>query len=232
MKNRYKVELLEMKEIHELPEAWGTTELLELLKSIDYQDAESIPADELKDMTAMALSDFEVLEAAEMLLSHRLGENLSKGQRKNLAAELKEDRIWEEYSELSFHKELFNVCTILHWAFPKKYAEPDIVRIQLKVTALNKVAITNLQKLDKSFVARLLNDGMDAHNIIYRLFDEQIASDEFPESEHIIWKLEELGYHQEEQSNILSIYTSWNWVDELKGIEEYESSAFADGQLE
>ena len=49
----------------------------------------------------------------------------------------------------------------------------------------------------------------------------------FPESEHIIWKFEESGFSEEENSNTSIIYTSWNWVRKLKGVEEYESLAFS-----
>ena len=72
---------------------------------------------------------------------------------------------------------------------------------------------------------------MDNHNIIYRLFDEQIASNKFVESEHIIWKVEETGFNAEDLSNTITVFTSWNWVDELKGVNDYESTAFSDGQL-
>lgn len=232
MKNKYKVEILDMHEVHELPNAWSSADFLNLLDTIDYDDAASIAEEDLKEMTAMALSDLDVQEASEKVLLLKFGDRLSKGQRKNLATELREDRIWEEYSELEFHKELFNSCTILHWAFPKKFAEPDIVKIQFKVTALNKPSVSNLQTLNKSFFTRLLNDGMDEHNIIYRLFDEQIAANHFPESEHIIWQIDETGFNEEDQTNTFTIFTSWNWVDELKGVKEYESSAFSDGQLD
>ena len=120
---------------------------------------------------------------------------------------------------------------MLYWTFPKQFPTPDIVRITLKVIALNKESVLNLVKPVSSFLTRLLNDGMDEHNIIYRLFDENIKSDKFPESEHIIWKFEESGFDPEDNSNTFTIYTSWNWVDELKGVQGFQSTAFSDGQL-
>ncbi|WP_421764032.1 hypothetical protein [Ekhidna sp.] len=58
-----------------------------------------------------------------------------------------------------------------------------------------------------------------------------IASNKFEESAHIIWKMQEEGFNPEDRSNKITVYTSWNWVDELKGIKNYESTAFSDGQL-
>ncbi len=231
MKNKYLVELLEMKEVHELPDGWTADDLVGLLNHIDFDDAASIAPEELREMTSMALSDFDVDEAIEKVLEFRFGDRLNKGKRQNLVEELRDDRIWEEYSDLAYHKELFNVCSMLYWAFPKKFSEPDIVKIKLKVTSQSNVSDNNIKGLNSSFIARLLNDGMDSHNIIYRLFDEQIASNTFKESEHIIWNLEEEGFNPEDKSNTITIYTSWNWVDELKGVKSYESTAFSDGQL-
>lgn len=232
MKYKYLAEILELKEVHEMPDAWSGPDYLSLLNLLDYEDADSIPPDELRDMAAMALSDLEPEEAAVKVLELRLGDKLNKGQRQNLSEELKDERLWEEYAEISYHEELFNVATMLYQAFPKKYHEPDIVMIKVKVTATNVSAEINLKTPTASFIARLLCDGMDEHNAIYRLFDDSIASNSFPESEHIIWKYDNEGFLSEDRSVIFTIYTSWNWVDELKGVKDFESTAFSDGQYD
>ncbi len=230
-KNQYQVEVLSLREVHELPGAWTDAKFIDLLEQLDYDDASSTPSEELKETAALALSDMEPEEAADLLLERRFGEQLSKGQRQNLAEELKGDRIWEEYPKIDFHKELFNVSCMLNWTFPRKFPTPDIVEIKLKVQASNAISSSNLQKPTASFIARLLNDGMDEHNIIYRLFDENLASNSFPEAENIIWQFAESGFQPDENVNTFTIYTSWNWVDELKGVKSYDSTAFTDGQL-
>ena len=229
--NRYQVEVLGLNEINELPEAWPNADFLKILNLIEYDDVASIAPEELKDMTAMALSDLEPEEAAVKVLELRFGDQLTKGQRQHLSEELKEERLWEEYAKISDHEELFNVGCLLYWAFPKEFPEPEIVEIKVKVNALNPASAVNLQKPTASFIARLLNDGMNDHNTIYRLFDENIKSNSFPEAEHIIWKFDSSGFNSDDLSNTFTIYTSWNWVDELKGDRKYESTAFSDGQL-
>ena len=227
----YDVQVLELREVHEIPGAWDNQALKDLLNETEYDDVDSIEEADLKEMAAMALSDLEPQEAAEMLLKLRFGDKLNKGQRQNLARDFNEDRLWEEYSEIHFHEEIFNVACMLYWAFPKQYSEPDIVRIQLKVAAQNGPSSANLQNPTAACIARLLNDGMNDHNTIYRLFDDQLAANAFPEAEDIIWKFENAGFDSASNSAILTIHTSWNWVDELKGVKEYESTAYADGQL-
>jgi len=182
-------------------------------------------------MTNMALSDLDLEEAIVKVLEFRFGDRLNKGKQQNLIDELREDKIWGEYADLTYHKELFSVCCLLYWAFPKKFCEPDILKIKLKITSRNNVSESNIKELTPSFIARLLNDEMDDHNIIYLLFDEQIASNKFTESAHITWKVTEEGFIAENKPNAITVYTLWNWVDELKGVKNHESTAFSDGQL-
>lgn len=166
-----------------------------------------------------------------LCLSSRFGDGLNAGQRQHLAQELKEERLWEEYAEIGFHEELFNVACILNLAFPKEFPEADMVKIRLKAMALSSRSAGNLQNLNASFIARLLNDGMDEHNTIYRLFGESIASNLFPEAEDVIWNFTQSEFSENELSVELIIYTSWNWVDELKGVRHFESAAYSDRQL-
>ena len=70
---------MEFEEIHEMPGAWMVKDFLALLQHIEYDDTASIPPEELKDMACLALSDFEVEEAAIKILEFRIGETLSKG---------------------------------------------------------------------------------------------------------------------------------------------------------
>lgn len=231
MNFKYQVHVLEMKEVHEIPNAWTNDDYKNLLNNVEYEDVDSIACEELKEMTAMALSDVALEEAVEQTLLVRLGDKLTKGQRHNLVQELQDERLWEEYSEIDMHEELFNVSTMLYMAYPKKFPEPDIVRITINIKALNTPSAINIKEPKASFLARLLTDGMDDHNIIYRLFDEQLASNSFPEAEHIIWQADINEFDEENQSTTITIHTSWNWVDELKGVKEYESKAYADGQL-
>jgi hypothetical protein len=231
-KYKYSVKLIELKEVHEIPLVWTEEEFRRLLHFVEYEDVQGIPAEELKDMACLALTDFEVEEAAAKVLEFRLGERLNKGQRQNLAIELQEEKIWEEYADLSLHEELFHVSCMLYWAFPKNFREPDIARLKLSITPLTQESRLNSAAPTAGFLTRVLNDGMDEHTLINRLFDESLIANSFPEAEHIIWQFEAHGAKENSNDNTITIYTSWNWVDDLKGISEWESTAFADGQLE
>ncbi len=230
-KNRYEVEILALKEIHEIPGAWDDEQFRGLLRHLEYEGVDDIPPEELREMACLALSDLEKEEAVENVLEFRLGERLNKGQRKNLGNEMQEDPLWVEYSDLSLHEELFHVGCMLFWTFPRNFPSPDIAKLSFRITALNPEAKGNLRSPAASFLCRILNSGMDKYNIMNRLFDESLEGDKFPEADHILWQIENEGYDDLSKSTTVTVFTSWNWVEDLKGVRAYESIAWSDGQL-
>lgn len=229
---KYKVHVEELEDIHEMPEGWTNEKYLELLKFLEAEDPESIPKDELRDMAAMALIDFEPEEAAEKMLEFRFGDDFNAGQRENIAVDARRIALWERYPDVKFHQEMFNVGYMLNLAFPMKFRQPAAARIRLKVKALNHDSAEALKNPDSAFVARMLANGMDDHNTIYRLYQDNVEGEQFSDAEDIIWQFKASDYNEKEQTNKLVVYTSWNWVDELKGVEEFESAAYQDVETE
>ena len=228
MPNRYGVLVQELKEIHGLPDGWTSRNLTDLLERLDYDDAASIAEGDLMDMASLALSELEPEAAAALLLEMRLGERLRPGQRQNMAEEMKDERLWEEYADLSCHEELFNVACMLYATFTSQFPEPDVTRLRLKIRALNADSEANLRSLTAPFLARLLDDGMHDQNSLRRLFDEQIDGDHFPEAEELIWKFDPGPYDETERSLVVTLYISLHWVDGLRGVTEFDSDAYSD----
>ncbi len=225
---KYKVQVLELNDIHEMPNGWTNEKYLELLKFLDAENPESIPTDELRDMAAMALIDFEPEEAAEKVLEFRFGEEFNAGQRENIAVDARRLALWERYPDVKFHEEMFNVGYILNLAFPMKFREPGVAQIKLLVSALNHDSGEELKNPDSAFIARLLANGMDEHNTIFRLYQDNVQGESFTDATDIIWRYDAEGYDEKQHTNTILLYTSWNWVDELKGVEEFECTAYND----
>lgn len=217
----YRVEVKNFKQVNELPSGWSADDYLNLLNRLDYEDAEDIAVDELQDMAIMALSDLDPDEAARVVIDYRLGDSLSKGQKQNLVEELYEDKLWEEYSEIKLHKEIFNISWVLYRAFPKKFGRPDIAKVTLHLSSDEAIEDSILH--NPAFLCRLLNDGMDTHNIMYRLFDDKLKSGPFPEAEHIVWQTD--VSEQSDNVFIVEVFTALQWVDELKNTKSYDSKA-------
>jgi hypothetical protein len=225
---KYKVHILELEDVHHMPDGWTNERYLELLKFLDADDPDAIHKDELKDMAGMALIDFEPEEAAEKVLEFRFGDVFNAGQRENIAVDARRLALWERYPDVAFHQEMFNVGFILHMAFPMKFRQPGAARITLNIEALNHDSAEALKQPDSAFVARMLADGMDDHNTIFRLYQENVEGAHFGDAEDIIWRYDAAAYDEKAQTGTLVVYTSWNWVEELKGVEAFDSAAYND----
>ena len=231
-KHKYAVEILQLKEVHEIPGAWDHDQFKGLLHLLEYEGVGDIPEAELREMACLALSDLEKEEAVEKVLKFRLGDRLNKEKKKNLGNEMQEDPLWIEYSDLSLHEELFHVGCMLYWTFPRSFPSPEIAELTLRIHAVKSEGKSNLISPTASFLCRVLNGGMDEHNIMNRLFDENLEGDEFPEADHILWQIRNKGYDDGSRSVTVTVYTSWNWVEDLKGVKGFEAMAWTDFSLE
>lgn len=231
-KHKYKVQILEMKDINQMPEGWTNEQYVELMKFLDVENPEAIPTDELRDTAGMALIDFEPEEAAEKLLEFRFGDQFNAGQRENIAVDARRLKLWERYPDVAFHQEMFNVCYLLNVAFPMKFQEPDVACIKLEIKGLNPDSSEMLKNPDSGFVARILADGMNEHSTLNRLYDAYIKGEEFPDADDIIWRFDLSDFHETEHTRRIVVYTSWNWVEDMKGVEEFDSTAYNDEKEE
>lgn len=227
-KHKYKVQVLEMKDIKVMPEGWSNERYVAFLRFLEVDNPEAIPAAELRDMAGMALIDFTPEEAAEKLLEFRFGDQFNAGQRENIAVDARRLKLWERYPDVALHQEMFNVGYLLNVAFPMKFREPEAAYIKLEVKALNHDSAETLKNPDCAFIARLLSDGMDEHNTLFRLHQASIKGEKFPEAEDIIWRYDLSDFDENQDARTLVVFTSWNWVEELNGVEEFDSTAYTD----
>ena len=135
MKIQCKVQVLKFSTISELPSTWTVSNYKDLLKEMDFDGIEAIAENEIKDMCHMALTDYEPEEAAEMVLSYIFKDRLNFKQIQNLSHEMLDEKLWEEYADLSMHEDFFNVGQLLYEAFDGKFPHPEAVRFQVKVRA-------------------------------------------------------------------------------------------------
>ncbi len=175
MKSTFDVSILTVQEIHSLPDAWSHEDYRNILERADFDDWNELDPSELKDYTLLTLQDLEPDEAAELVLKYKFQDRLKDGQIQNMAHEMMEEKLWEEYSDIRLHKELYHCSVLMRWAFPKRFPESDAIECKLAVSAQDQPGKELLHRVDKSFLARLLAHGMDDHAVINRLFDEQIA---------------------------------------------------------
>lgn len=212
----YSVKITKIKTVDELPGAWTNDNYVELLKKFNYEDADKVSPNELRDYLFLAIADYEPNEAAAILLDFRLSESLSEGQIDNMSNEMDREKVAENYSDIYIHRDLFDINQLLFKAYNGKFpnSKATIVEFEAKETAGHEEGFT------KELALKALKGGLSDRSLVFRLFGDHLESDlAFPEAEGIVWELKDKGNHQYE------VITSENWISEEDFVnEEFECS--------
>ena len=227
MKTDFHIKVLDFRDLREIEGAWTPADFAALLDSMDFGETGAMSDAEMREMALLALQDLEPAEAAELVLTQHLGDRLKSGQIQNAANEMPEEKLWEEYADLSLHEGMFNVASILYAAFPRSFPQPDAVHVTLEVESTSDAGQDILASpINESFVVRLLADGMDDNSILHRLFEEQLKGQSFPEADNIVW----IMHIDSSKSPAITIQvtSSGCWLDPLRGTKSYDSSAHID----
>lgn len=229
MKPLFNVNISKFTILQELPNAWANRDYLELLEAMDYGDSPNIDPTELKEMCMMAITDNEPNEAAKIVLDYIFNDRLNAGQKENLSHEMIDEKIWEEYADLSMHEEFFNVGQFLYQAYNGKFPQPEAVKFQISITGKNPKDLTIFEEGDEAAILRLLAKGMPDNSIINRLFKDQLEGGTFTEAKDIIWQLKNIGI--ENNTITLEAISSTYWFHDLKFIKSFESTTHPDDVL-
>ena len=224
----FNIEILNFKKINEIENAWNTDDYIALMDNMGLGDDElkSISKTDLKEMCKMSLVDFEPAEAANYVVSYLIKDELTEGKIDQISHDMMEDRMWEQFADLSFHERFFNAYSLLREAFNGTFAQPTGVKLEIKITSTNKDDFEVFNTSLNAVLVRLLSVGMTENAVLNRLYDEKIASNSFPEAENILWQVKELSKSDNEIS--YEIISSEFWLGELKEVESYKASTHAD----
>ncbi len=227
MRPEFFVEMERFSELREIADVWTTENFIEILESLEYGDTADIEGKELREMCIMSLQDLEPAEAAKLLLQLHLGDVLSAGQIQNIAHEMLDEKLWEEYVNPALHERLFHVGSLLHETLPGDFPTPDAVCVTLNIKAMNQHSTQLLlQQANESFYVRLIADGIDSTSALCRMFEDQLASHSFPEAEQIIWICKVL--EQTTNTRKVQLVGSDAWFAALSSTQSYTSHAYPD----
>lgn len=193
------IKISEVETVNQLDNYWTTEDYINLLKKFDFADVEQIKPNEILDYLNMAISDFEPAEAAQIVLDYKLSEKLNEGQIQNIASEMLKDKIAEEYPEPALHFDLFNVNQLLHRAYNGTFpnTEATIIDLQLEGT----------QDITKEILLKSLAIGLKEHNLVERLFEEQLLGNEpFGDAQKVIWSFKK-------ENDTIRVITSKYWIE-------------------
>lgn len=202
-KMKYLVKITGVKTADELEGAWSDNDFKGLLARFEYPDAEQLKPAELKEYLFMAISDFEPAEAAAILLDYKLSDVLAAGQVVNISHEMLREKVSENYSDIYIHQTLFNINQLLYKAYNGKFplTRATVVDFEMKGEPDEEAQIT------KETVLKALSYGLSEKSLLKRLLGDQLEGREaFPETEGIVWDLQNKG------DNRYSITTSEKWL--------------------
>lgn len=226
MKIRFTLEPLKFENVQELPNAWNDDSYKKLLDTMEYGDTSDLSSQELKEMCLLSLSDNEPDEAAKIVLQYVFGERLNKGQIDNISHEMVDEKMWEEYAELSMHEEFFNATQLLYEAYNGKFPHPEAVRFKIKLSFKDKEHMKVFDKNTEAALIRVLVQGMPENTLIHRLFDEQLEDGDFTDAKDIIWQYKREA--AEENSAIFEIISSTYWFHDFKYAEKCDAEIQGD----
>ena len=221
MKHVFSIHPTSFKVINELPNAWSNTDYQKLLEIMDYGDTSGLNPNELKEMFLLSISDNEPEEAAKLILEYIFRDRLNAGQSDNISNEMVEEKIWEEYADLSMHEEFFNATQILFDAYNGKFPHPEAVVMQIEFTAKNPKSIAVFESDIEANLIRLITSGMPENTLIKRLFDDQLNGEDFPDAKDIIWQYKKTA--TEGDKLVYEIISSTYWFHDFKYIETYDA---------
>ena len=209
----FKVTITDIKSTEELENSWSNNDYRNLLELYDYPDAATIKDAELKEYLFMAISDFEPSDAASILLTYKLSEELNEGQIDSLSHEMLLDKISEEYPVIELHVTLFNINQLLYKAYNGTFLNAKATILDFELVETNG----DSQEITKEIVLKSLVHGLTPSALLIRLFEEQLKSDTiFTEAEGILWDLKSTG------TNSYQLTTSSYWLNK----EDFASGEF------
>lgn len=209
------VKIISIKTVNEFDFYWTNDDFIQLLDKLNLPDADKAKPEELKDLVYMALTDFEPNEAAEIILTYKLGETLTAGQIQTIAHDMTEEKVAEQYADPFFHYDLFNINQLLFKAYNGTFpnTEASIIVIELTDAEGGTVEVTN------EILTKALSISLSDRSIIKRLYEDQMEGlVEFGDAEKILWKFQDKG------NNTYEIITSRYWIDK-EDIEQGEYEA-------
>ena len=196
------IEIKSIYAIDEIPNYWTTEDYIALLDAFGFEDGKSLNPEGLFEMLQMAISDFEPNEAAKIILAYKLSNDLSEGQIDQISNDMLIDKVCEEYPEIHLHKHLFSINQLLFKAYNGIFPNAKASSIKFSV-ANNEIGV-----LSKSYVLKAFNNALNDSNLIRRLFDDAMTTEnDFPDAESIVWELNSTD-------NInFELITSEYWMD-------------------
>lgn len=197
------VKIDDFKTVNELDFYWELQDYKNLLKEFDYPDADKLKDAEVMDFLKLAISDYEPADAAEIVLTYKMSDKLNEGQIQNIAHDMLNEKVAEQYAEPAFHFDLFNINQFLRKAYNGKFPDTEASVITATFDGVDLDS-----EMTKEILIKSLCGGLTDGNLIHRLFEAQVKGEiAFTDAEKVIWNYKKTG------DKTMEIVTSKKWIE-------------------
>ena len=201
----YQIRIKSVENVSEIEGYWSDEDFIQLLEKFNYPDGATTQKENLSELLFMAISDYEPNEAAEIVLTYKLSEELSEGQIQQISHNMLIDKVCEEYPEIHLQGTLYAINQLLYTAYNGKFPNAKASVVQFSMAPIGEDVV---KILTKENVLKLLNNGLSDRNLIKRLFEDQMTKNiPFPTAEGIVWEL------KTDDNVNFSLVTSENWIN-------------------
>lgn len=201
---KYDVTINSILNVNEIPDYWNEQDYLKLLELFNFPNPETIAKENLLEYLKMAITDKEPSDAAAILLTYKLSEELNEGQIQQISNDMLLDKVCEEYPEIDLHAPLFHINQLLYLAYNGKFLNATATILKCQIIVDNE---EEKSELGKEQILKIVAQGLGESALLKRLFPEQLSgSKPFPEANDILWDLELVG------SNQYQLITSEYWL--------------------
>ncbi|RAR47052.1 hypothetical protein [Flavobacterium lacus] len=201
---KYNITINSILNVNEIPDYWNEQDYLKLLELFNFPDPETIAKENLLDYLKMAITDEKPTDAAVILLTYKLSEELNEGQISQISNDMLLDKVCEEYPEIDLHAPLFHINQLLYLAYNGRFPNATATILNCEIIAEDT---EDKSELGNEQILKILAQGLGKSALLKRLFPEQLAGAKpFPEANDILWELESLG------SNQYKLITSEYWL--------------------
>lgn len=208
---------IEKIKIDALPNSWSLSEYKNIIDLMGL-DTAGMSDSEVLDMALMSLSDVPTRESAEVLLKYVFGDKLTDGQIQNLAIEMPEEKMWEEYPDINYHRDLFRVNQLLYKAYNGKFPRGHALKVKFDIQAAARDIQTIVQNQSDALL-KLIISGTEDHSVFHRLYDIE-SKGIIEDSKGIIWHSTIAKKGNEDLT--IEVISSSYWLDDYNADEPYE----------
>lgn len=137
-----------------------------------------------------------------------------------------DEKLWEEYADLSKHEAFFAVHQLLYETFEGTFPNPEALLFEVRIQETTKHGLPIFESVPEAPLVRLSVGSLPKNTVLNRLFNEKIEGESFTEAQDILWQLNLVK--QSADTLTATIVSSHYWFKDLKYVDTYEAETHLD----